>query len=99
MDWGTSIELAGIPTNANISIAPTAMSVGDITAMTVANGRGDGIGLTAGCWLPGMEAGCSGRGSREAAAADVVVILERSRRGGGERSDWWLGKRSCTYSD
>lgn len=58
VDWGTSIRFAGAATNADISAG--LMTVGDVMRLTVASGRGDGSGRTAGGWLLGVEAGYMG---------------------------------------
>ncbi|XP_049891497.1 uncharacterized protein LOC126384443 isoform X2 [Epinephelus moara] len=81
VDWGTSIEFAGISANTNISAGFT--TVGDTTIRTVAGTRrGERSGRAAGDRLPGVEAGCSGRGPKEVAAGAAVSLGLRSSLGG-----------------
>ncbi|KAJ8286864.1 hypothetical protein GJAV_G00044220 [Gymnothorax javanicus] len=73
VDLGTSIEFAGISTIADISA--DLMTMGDATILSViGTRRGDGSGRAAGGCLPGMEAGCSGRGPMEVAAGTPVSL-------------------------
>ncbi len=77
--WETSNEHGGLqrrhlPENNDGSTAVIPQTVVDVTRLTVADGRGDGSGHSAGGWLPGVEAGYPGRGPMEAAAGPAVSL-------------------------
>ncbi|XP_049888323.1 uncharacterized protein LOC126382481 [Epinephelus moara] len=93
VDWGTSIEFAGISTNADSAGFTT---VGDAAILTVAGtGRGERSGRAAGDRLPGVEAECSGRGPKEVAAGAAVSLGLRSSLG----REAAIEAMSCPWSD